>query len=69
VQAWLFERDGKFYESLVSYYPAINGLDVTVGDEGLTLHNLEEAFGRVLSEPVVRTASDAMQRTRYPTAS
>jgi len=54
VQAWLFERDGKFYESLVSYYPAINGLDVTVGDEGLTVHGLEEAFGRELTEPVVK---------------
>jgi hypothetical protein len=50
VQAWLFERDGQFYESLVSYYPATGGLDLTVGDEGLKPQNLEEAFARLLPQ-------------------
>src|SRR5579875_2307315 len=31
-QTWVLEYDGHMYESMVSYYPSINGLDVTVGD-------------------------------------
>jgi hypothetical protein len=50
VQAWIFPRDGKYYESLVSYYPAIGGLDLTVGDEQLKPQTLEEAAGRELKE-------------------
>lgn len=48
MQTWVFERDGRFYESLVSYYPSIGGLATTVGDEGLTPHSLQEAMGREL---------------------
>ena len=54
-QTWVLERDGKFYESLVSFYPAINGLDITTGDEKLTPHTVEEAFGRELSTDDART--------------
>jgi hypothetical protein len=54
VQAWIMQRDGRFYESLVSYYPAISGLDLTIGDEGLKPKNLEEAFGRELDETTLR---------------
>jgi Cytochrome c554 and c-prime len=52
-QTWVFERQGKWYEGLVSYYPNIQGLDITIGDAALTPHTLEEAFGRELlhSEP------------------
>jgi Zn finger protein HypA/HybF involved in hydrogenase expression len=52
-QTWVFEREGKWYEGLVSYYPNIQGLDITIGDAALTPHTLEEAFGRELlhSEP------------------
>ena len=28
-QSYLFERDGRFHESRVSYYDSINGLDYT----------------------------------------
>lgn len=48
MQTWVFERDGRFYESLMSYYPSIHGLGTTVGDESLTPHSLEEAVGREL---------------------
>jgi hypothetical protein len=48
-QTWMLERDGHFYESLVSYYPAINGLDTTMGDQVVTPHSLEEAMGRQLA--------------------
>jgi hypothetical protein len=50
VQAWIFERDGRFLESLVSYYPDSHGLELTVGDEHLKPQSLEEAVGRDLSQ-------------------
>lgn len=52
-QTWVLERDGNFYESLVSFYPTIPGLEITTGDEGLTPRTLDEAMGRELK------ASDA----------
>ena len=48
MQTWVFERDGQFYESLMSYYPSTKGLGTTVGDESLVPHTLEEAAGRAL---------------------
>jgi Cytochrome c554 and c-prime len=49
-QTWVLEIDGHLYESLVSYYPAIGGLDITTGDEKLTPKTVEEATGRKLTE-------------------
>jgi len=49
MQTWVYERNGSYYESLVSYYPSIQGLETTVGDESLTPHTLEEAAGRKLT--------------------
>lgn len=49
MQTWVYERNGAYYESLVSYYPSIQGLDTTVGDDALTPHTLEEAAGRKLT--------------------
>ncbi len=37
---------GTSYESAVSFYPSIPGLDFTTGDEDLKPRNLEEAIGR-----------------------
>ena len=48
-QTWVLEHQGQLYESLVSYYPKIRGLDITVGDEALTPHTLVEAMGRELT--------------------
>lgn len=45
-QTWLLDYNGQRYESTVSYYPSIVGLDFTTGDEDLKPHNLEEAIGR-----------------------
>lgn len=53
-QTWVFERDGVYYESLVSYYPSIDGLEVTTGDEGLLPKNLDEAVGRKLGNMEVK---------------
>ena len=48
-QTWVFEQNGKFYESIVSFYPAENALGITTGDERLTPRTLEEAMGRELT--------------------
>jgi hypothetical protein len=45
-QTYLFERDGQWYESRVSYYSALHGLDVTMGAQGIQPRNLAEAAGR-----------------------
>jgi len=52
-QTWVLEKDGELYESMVSYYPSIDGLEITTGDQVLTPQNLDEAVGRKLrtSEP------------------
>lgn len=64
-QTWVLEHGGRMYESLVSYYPSIHGLDVTVGDDSLAPKTLEEAIGRPLDDEGVKTcfgchASDAI---------
>jgi hypothetical protein len=46
-QTYVFQRDGRWYESRVSYYSALHGLDLTMGMQGLTPHNLLEAAGRL----------------------
>lgn len=48
-QTWVLKRGDQFYESLVSYYPAIQGLDITTGDEHRRLETLEAAIGRPLT--------------------
>jgi hypothetical protein len=48
MQTWVLSQNGKFYESRVSYYPAIQGLDITPGDAMKAPRNLVEAMGREL---------------------
>jgi hypothetical protein len=54
-QTWVLEHGGQMYESLVSYYPSIQGLDVTVGDDSLSPQTVQEAIGRPLDDAGVRT--------------
>jgi hypothetical protein len=49
-QTFVVDYKGQFYESLVSYYPKIDGLGVTIGDERIEPKTLLEAFGRPLAE-------------------
>lgn len=49
-QTWVLEKDGDLYESMVSYYPSIDGLEITTGDAALTPQNLDEAVGRKLRD-------------------
>lgn len=53
-QTWVFEHDGVYYESLVSFYPAVNGLAITIGDTDIVPTSLEKAVGRKLppNEPI-----------------
>jgi hypothetical protein len=48
-QTYVYQRDGHWYESRVSYYSALHGLDLTIGMQDITPHNLSEAAGRLAS--------------------
>jgi formate-dependent nitrite reductase cytochrome c552 subunit len=43
---YVFRREGHWYESRVSYFSALRGLEVTMGAQGVTPRNLNEAAGR-----------------------
>ena len=45
-QTYILEKDGEYYESFVSYYKAIDGLDITIGDQPYQVSNLGDAAGR-----------------------
>jgi len=45
-QTFLLTLNGKWYESRVSYYKAIDGLDYTLGARGLAPKNITEALGQ-----------------------
>ncbi len=45
-QTYVFERDGALYESRVSFYNALGGLDLTMGAQQSQPKNIEEAAGR-----------------------
>lgn len=46
-QTYMFQRNGQWYESRVSYYTAIQGLDITLGAQDVPAQNLDEAAGRL----------------------
>jgi hypothetical protein len=47
-QTYVFERQGLWYESRVSYFSALQGLDLTIGMQSITPHNLLDAAGRLV---------------------
>jgi hypothetical protein len=47
-QTYVFERDGTYYESRISYYKQIDGLDLTIGHEKEPPATSSEALGRRL---------------------
>jgi Cytochrome c3 len=49
-QTYVFRHNGALYESRVSYYQAIQGLDFTVGQTHQASGSLEEALGRPISQ-------------------
>ena len=48
-QTWIYEYQGQLYESRVSYYSKIKGLDLTIGAAGSVPNSLEMAAGRKMS--------------------
>ena len=53
-QTYLLERNGEYYESRVSFYKAIEGLDYTLGYPREPAGSLVEAFGRKLESDETR---------------
>jgi hypothetical protein len=53
-QTYIFERNGSFQESRVSFYKEIKGLDWTIGYERVAPPTLEEAVGRSVSTDEAR---------------
>jgi hypothetical protein len=50
-QTYIYEKNGRHYESRVSYFEAIDGLDITIGANRTTPRNIGEAAGRLLPVP------------------
>ena len=48
-QTWLLEKDGHYYESLVSYFQRDQSLGTTPGDDNIVPHTIDQAMGRELS--------------------
>lgn len=48
-QTYVLEREGRYYESLVSYYSDTDSLDITTGDQALHPQTVLQAMGRELS--------------------
>jgi hypothetical protein len=48
-QTYVLEYKGEWYESRVSFYNEISGLDLTMGAAGYRPHSIEEAFGRKMT--------------------
>jgi hypothetical protein len=46
-RTYLFQREGRWYESRVSYFTDLKALDVTIGQQSITPHTLLEASGRL----------------------
>jgi hypothetical protein len=47
-QTYVFSMDGEYYESRVSYYARLKGLDLTVGAMNSAPTNVKDAAGRVM---------------------
>jgi hypothetical protein len=50
-QTYVVEIEGQLYESRVSYFSALKGLDLTLGAEGLHPTTLLQAAGRIINRP------------------
>lgn len=49
-QTYEYQNGGTFYEARVSFYTALDGLDLTIGHKRLPVTNISEAAGRVVSQ-------------------
>jgi hypothetical protein len=53
-QSWLFERDGRLYESRMSYYGSIQALDFTPAHALPAPRDVEEAMARAVDDSEAR---------------
>lgn len=53
-QTYVYESEGSFYESRVSFYPALQGLDLTLGHHAPATNDLAGALGRAIAAAEVR---------------
>jgi hypothetical protein len=53
-QTYVYEKDGRYYESRVSYYQELHGLDLTVGAHNMAPANIGQALGRLVSSGEAR---------------
>ncbi len=49
-QTYILEKDGALYESRVSWFRELQGLDLTMGYEGTTPADINDAAGRVIHQ-------------------
>jgi hypothetical protein len=47
-QTYLYQRDGRWFESRVSFFAGTGALDLTIGFQNIAPHNLSEAAGRAV---------------------
>jgi hypothetical protein len=52
-QTYVFVYQGRYFESMVSYFPTIDGLAVTIGDERMEPKTLIDAIGKEYTEATV----------------
>lgn len=48
-QTFILEKDGKFYESRVSWFRELKGLGPTLGSQNIAPANLDDAVGRLMN--------------------
>ena len=53
-QTYLYQRNGFYYESRLSFYKSLGGLDLTTGHGAATPANLEDALGRIIDPDTLR---------------
>jgi hypothetical protein len=54
-QTYSFRHNGSFYESRISYYSGVDGLDFTIGQRRSIPTSLEEALGRAVAPAETRS--------------
>lgn len=57
-QTYVYRYEDRWYESRVSYFSALHGLDLTMGVQTITPHNLIEAAGRLTGPAEARQCFD-----------
>lgn len=67
-QTYILKIDGQYYESRVSYFQKLQGLDYTLGAKSSKPANLREAFGRELSTNEARKCFGCHSTPHQPVA-